>query len=272
VTRTAVALACTLVLAGCAGGDDATAPSWNHDPGDTSLGPAAWGEIDETFEQCLSGVGQSPVDIAGAFPGDLPDLELRYPSAPLVVENTGHVIEVRTAEPSDDHTLTVGDDEYRLVQFHFHAPSEHTLAGRSFDAEVHLVHESENGELAVVGIFLAPSDRLPTAMVETAVQSAPEDAGEEAELEAEVTPMDFLRTADSFEVFVDDYFTYEGSLTTPVCSEGVRWIVLPFPSGITPEATERLHELIGGFPDYDGYENNNRPTQPVNDREIQRTR
>jgi carbonic anhydrase len=110
-----------LVLAGCGGsGDDAAmptseaAPAWNHDPEDAALGPSAWGDIDYTFEKCLTGTGQSPVDIATTVPADLPPLEFGYTATPLLVENTGHVIEVPMPEGTN-HTLTIGDDEYRLA-------------------------------------------------------------------------------------------------------------------------------------------------------------
>ena len=124
---------------------------------DAVLGPTSWGVIDESFEACATGDGQSPVDLAGAEIVDLPELMLDYPRAPLVVENTGHVIEVPMPEEGE-HTLTIGEDEFRLVQYHFHAPSEHTIDGKAYDAEVHLVHESEDGELAVVGQLLEESE------------------------------------------------------------------------------------------------------------------
>jgi carbonic anhydrase len=266
--RLALAALCALVLAGCSGGDGETTPAWNHDPEDAALGPAGWGEIDESFEQCAVGTEQSPVDIAGAVEADLPDLEFDYPETSLVVENTGHTIEATLPEDSD--TLRIGDDEYRLVQFHFHAPSEHTVDGKQYDGEVHLVHESEEGDLAVVAVFLEPGD-VHIPLVDSVLESAPDDAGEEVELEGEWSPLLLLLVADSSTAYGAGYHTYPGSLTTPGCTGGVRWIVETqgtYPT--SPAAIERLHELIGGFPGYDGYENNNRPTQRLNERVIQR--
>jgi hypothetical protein len=91
---------------------------------------------------------------------------------------------------------------------------------------------------------------------------------EEVEVEEERSPLELLPVAGDA-VEVDRYYTYPGSLTTPGCTEGVRWIVLKDALGVSPRATERLHELIAGFPGYDGYGNNNRPTQPLKDREIE---
>jgi carbonic anhydrase len=268
VPRSAAALAAllVLVLASCGGDGETAPPSWSHDPDDASLGPTAWGEIDESFEQCVTGTGQSPVDIAGSVTADLPPLEFGYTATALVVENTGHVVEVPMPEDSN-HTLTIEDDEYRLVQYHFHAPSEHTLEGEPYEAEAHLVHENDEGELAVVGVFLDEAG-APNELVDSVLANAPEEAGEEVELEEERSPLELVPVEGSA-VEVDRYYTYPGSLTTPVCSEGVRWIVLKDAVGVSPAAAARLHELIAGFPGYDGYENNNRPAQPVNDREIE---
>jgi carbonic anhydrase len=262
----------SFVLAGCGGdsGDEAAvmpeAPAWNHNAKNRILGPANWGNIDESFEQCLTGTGQSPVDIAATVPAELPPLEFSYTATPLVVENTGHVIEVPMPEDSD-HTLTIEDDEYRLVQYHFHAPSEHTLQRVAYDIEAHLVHENDAGELAVVGVFLDEADS-PSLLLDSVMTNAPEEAGEEVDVEEEWNPLALLPVEGS-NVVVTRYYTYPGSLTTPGCTEGVRWVVLKDTLGVSTKATERLHELISGFPGYDGYENNNRPTQPLNDRVIE---
>jgi carbonic anhydrase len=258
-------------LAGCGdGSENEGGPDWNHDPGDTELGPLAWSEIDDSFEQCLAGARQSPVDIAASVLADLPELEFSSPAMPFVVENTGHVIEVSMPE-SRGFTLTIEGTTYRLLQYHFHAPSEHTLEGASYEAEVHLVHESEAGEVAVVGIFLELS-QLPNALVELVIESAPDAAGEDDEIDIERSPLELLRVLDAERTVASDYYTYPGSLTTPACTEGVRWIVLRDTIGISSVAAGRLHRLIADFPGYEGYENNNRPTQPLNAREIERSR
>jgi carbonic anhydrase len=268
-----VATACAFALVGC--GEDSSdegapsePPAWNHDPDDAVLGPNAWGDIDRSFESCRTGLAQSPVDVSTTVPGDLPELDFDYPATPLVVENTGHTIEVPMPEDGT-HTLEVGDDEYRLVQFHFHAPSEHSVDGRSFDAEAHLVHESADGELAVVGVLLQEGDpALPLA--DLVIESAPAEAGQEVELEEERSPLELFLALDATTGIVTEYSTYVGSLTTPPCSEGVRWLVLPDPAPVSASAVDRLHHHVSDFPEYGGYESNNRPTQRLNDREILR--
>jgi carbonic anhydrase len=269
-------LALLCVLPACGGGDSEgtgsspQGPAWNHNPGDTSLGPTAWGEIDESFEQCLAGDSQSPVDIAGTVPTDLPELEFNYPPTPFVVENSGHVIEASMPEASN-LTLTIGDDVYRLDQFHFHSPSEHKVGGKSYPAELHLVHESEQGELAVVGVLVEPS-ALPSPLIDEVVESASDDVGEEVEIADALSPLDLLLDFDPPSAVTDRYYTYPGSLTTPGCTEGVRWIVLQDIHVIDEGTVDLLHALIAGFPGYDGYANNNRPTQPLNGRKIELSR
>jgi carbonic anhydrase len=171
---------------------------------------------------------------------------------------------------SSNLTLTIGGDMYRLVQFHFHAPSEHTVDGEQYAAEAHLVHESEDGELAVVALLIEPGD-VGRELDETVLESAPGAVGEEVELDGERSPLLLLAGVDSTTADGTDYYTYPGSLTTPGCSEGVRWIVMAEAQSVRQSALHRLHELIAAFPEYDGYENNNRPTQPLNERVIQRT-
>jgi carbonic anhydrase len=270
----AVALLCPQ-LAGCGGGSDGTGstvegPAWNHDPGDATLGPAAWGEIDPSFERCMSGDRQSPVDIAEPIPADLPKLEFNYPPTPFVLKNTGHVIEASMPATSD-LTLTIEDAEYRLIRLQFHAPSEHTLDGKSYEAEVQLVHRSADGELAVVAILLEPSG-LPSPLIDQVVERAPADEGQEVEIDEGLSLLELFLDFEPPKAVVDSYYTYPGSLTMPACTEGVRWIVFPDIYVIRLNAVEHLHELIAGFPGYDGYEDNNRPTQPLNDREVERSR
>jgi carbonic anhydrase len=248
------------LLAAC--GDPDATTSWNHDPGDAASGPQGWGELDEA---CFSGSEQSPVDIASPVDADLPPLEFDYAETELKIENTGHTVEVPMPEESDN-TLTIDGDEYRLVQYHFHAPSEHTVDGSSHDVEGHLVHENEDGELAVVGVFFEAGDS-GSDLFDVVLTNAPEQAGEEAETGEQRNPIELLPVAGS--TTIDGYYTYPGSLTTPGCNEGVRWTVIQDTMTASSTSIDHFHHLISEFPGYDGYENNNRPTQPLNERQIE---
>jgi carbonic anhydrase len=275
--RASLALAlAACALAGCGGGGsearEPESPSWNHNPADTSSGPSGWGALDVSYEQCLEGERQSPINIARAVPDQLPPLEFNYAAGPLVVENTGHTVEVAMPDQSANE-LTIGKDVYRLAQYHFHAPSEHTLDGERYDAEVHLVHEDAGGRLAVVGVFLDES-RPPSPLVDSVIANAPEAAGEETDAGQQASAAALVPRAGSGAakpLTVSRYYTYSGSLTTPDCKENVRWVVLEETLGVSPTSTELLHELISGFPGYAGYANNNRPTQPLNGRRVVRS-
>ena len=210
-------------------------------------GPAHWGDLSGEFTTCGQGRNQSPVDLAANLDSDLPELVFNY-SQPRVLEevNTGHAIQ-ENVYPGN--TLHVFDKSFELKQFHFHSPSEHTLQGRHFPMEVHFVHQDEAGNLAVVGLMVeegahnALLDRLPSFRAAR---------GEDP----------YADLVDYNELFTDrrNYFLYNGSLTTPPCSEGVQWIVMKQPLVASPEQIQHYRDLLGFA--------NNRPVQPQNSRLI----
>jgi carbonic anhydrase len=248
------------------------ATGWNHDPA-SAMGPKHWGTLDPTFKTCGTGRSQSPVNIATArtVSGKHSALRFRYPDNELVVENTGHVIEVPL--PADNHdTLRIGHSVYHLVQFHFHAPSEHTLNGRHYDLEVHLVHENAAGQTAVVAVFMNIG-RHPNKLVNKVFRNAPVGADEETDVGVESSAKELLPAGSGHagnhgKVVIRRYYSYFGSLTTPPCTEPVRWIILKDPVNVSAFAVGRMHKLVSLFPGYGGYPNNNRPAQPLNGREI----
>lgn len=246
----------------------AAAVDWNHNP-DAATGPSFWGALTFPFATCgavLSpnspfvevGLKQSPVDIAGAAAALLPAPIFLYGSTPFEVENTGHVVEVPYVAGSK---LLVGLDSYDLVQFHFHAPSEHTVNGRLSSMELHLVHRNALGNLAVVGVLLQVG-RNPNPVIEEIFANAPLTPG--------AVPVEG-RTLNARELLPRNAFThwtYSGSLTTPPCSEGVRWIVLKTPVAVSQAALDRYQRIISLLPGYGGFSANNRPVRPLNGRAI----
>lgn len=254
----------------------------------------SWAQIDATFETCAAGTSQSPVDVGTSREAELPKLRFDYPRVPLTVENTvrvpltventGHVVEVPI--PADSGaTLRVGRDTYRLVQFHFHAPSEHAVNGRYYNMEAHLVHRDDaTGRLAVVGVFLDETAQS-NALLDFVIANAPLEAEEEHAVDATFSATGLFpgrngrsgRDGDGrgngsgrVSATEDDYVTYGGSLTTPPCSEGVRWMVLEEPGAVSAASVERHHEVVGELPGYDGYGFNSRPVQPLNGRSVLR--
>jgi carbonic anhydrase len=238
---------------------------WNHNPA-SDIGPNFWGELTFPFATCGAGdpfveVGkkQAPVNIvtADAVNALLLPLVFQYQATPFVVENTGHVVEVPYASGSH---IQVGLDRYELLQFHFHAPSEHTVNGQFAAAELHLVHHNALLDFAVVGVLVNVGSPV-NPVIDTILRNAPIEEGE-IELHGSVNAKDLLPRFDR------RYYHYSGSLTTPPCSEGVRWFMLKEPVFVSQAAIDHLHEVIAEFPGYDGFPNNNRPVRPLNGRAI----
>jgi carbonic anhydrase len=242
-------LSFSLSLGACGNNDDdgggSRAAEWGYE-GD--LGPDHWADLSPDYATCGDGMEQSPIDIAGVTPVLEPELEPDYHSTPLVIFNNGHTIEV---EYHDGSTLTVGDHTWEVQQFHLHARSEHTVDGIASPLELHIVHEDENGDLAVVGVLI--EEGAENAALATVFDHLPAEEGEPEEIEGvEVNVADLLP---------DDLtaWRYDGSLTTPPCTEEVQWHVLATP-------IEASTEQIGAFEAI--FDNNYRPVQPLNDRQI----
>jgi carbonic anhydrase len=246
----------------------AAAVSWNHDPASAD-GPRLWGRLTPPFATCGAvfedagpfvevGLKQSPIDIdtARAIPARLPRLEFAYRSLRGEVENTGHVVEVPYENGS---TLRIGDMEYELLQFHFHALSEHTIGAGHAPLEAHLVHRNMLGDLAVVGVLMNVGPR-PNPLVELVFQHAPLGEGH-MDLPVRINARALLpRDTGSF-------YLYSGSLTTPPCSEGVRWIVMSHPVTVSQWAVDRMME-INAVNNGTGYRFNHRPVRPLNARSV----
>jgi hypothetical protein len=155
LARAVLATSLAAALASVALASEHGAPHWGYGSKD---GPAAWGTLSPDYALCASGKAQTPIDlVAGAGAAAAPpELESGKRERPLALVNNGHTIQV--ADPGGD-TLTLDGVSYRLVQFHFHDPSEHTLAGKSYPMELHLVHQSADGRLAVLGVLIEEGRR-----------------------------------------------------------------------------------------------------------------
>ena len=220
-----------------------------HSWGYTGTGAAHnWGDLQRDFSVCKTGSEQSPVNIDRLQQTDLPPLQTNYQDNVLRVVNNGHTVQVNFDPGS---TLSVGGQTYELLQFHFHTPSEHYINGASSPMEVHLVHKAQDGTLGVVGIMMNVG--LHNPVVEGIWQNIP-DAG----------MMKTIKTVmfSPSQILPEDlsYFKYEGSLTTPPCSEGVQWHVLKTPIELSQQQLAAFQRL---FPV------NARPIQPLGARSVQ---
>ena len=164
--------------------------------------------------------------------------------------------------------LTAGGVTYPLVQYHFHVPAEHQVNGHLPDLEAHFVHTTSDGESAVLGVFfnVGPSSN---PLLDRLLLSAPAMAGQTL-THGEANPADLLpgNFTGTGNYHVGSFYTYNGSLTTPGCTEGVRWVVMTEGGQVSPVAVARFHRAISHFPNYAGYTKNTRPVQPLNGRLI----
>jgi carbonic anhydrase len=214
-------------------------------------GPSEWGGLDHAFASCQVGKVQSPIDIRAAKAADLPPIEFDYKPAPLKLIDNGHTIQVNYPPGS---SIDVGGTRYELVQFHFHKPSEEKIDGKAHAMVAHLVHKGGDGALAVVAVLLDKGQDNP--VLRAIWSNLPKQKEKEVAASATIDAAALL-PADK------GYYTFPGSLTTPPCSEGVRWFVLKTPMTLAASELTAFAKL---------YPMNARPTQPLNGRAVEATR
>jgi len=212
-------------------------------------GPKEWGGLDPAFSTCKLGKHQSPIDIHGAKAADLPAIQFDYKPSELKVIDNGHTIQVNYAPGS---TIDVGGSKYELLQFHFHHPSEEKVNGKPHAMVAHLVHKNSDGKLAVVAVLLDKGGK--SEVIDAIWKNLPK------EKEKEVAVAGVTIDAAKLLPATRGYYAFEGSLTTPPCSEEVRWLVLKTPVKIASTQVAAFGKL---------YPMNARPTQPLNGRSLQ---
>ena len=228
---------------------------WSYEPG---TGPADWGAMDPAWNLCAEGRAQSPIDLTNAKTTELPHVELHLPSGREVevlnqegvidALDNGHTIQVNT---KTGERMTVGDKSYALMQCHLHSPGEHSVDGKHFPMEMHFVHQAENGALAVIAVWI--EEGAENRVLAPLWKQLAEAPGTQATVQLPVKFADrIFTTRDS-----TGLFHYEGSLTTPPCSEGVQWF-------IRRTTTQLSKAQIAEFTAV--YEHNNRPVHALNDR------
>ncbi len=210
-------------------------------------GPDNWGSLSPEYAACALGRMQSPIDISGAFPVKGPALKFYYKPCSLKILNTVHTLQINYAP---GNTLTVAGEIYELLQFHFHVPSEHAFDGSHMAMEAHFVHKNPAGVLAVVGVMMEAGAK--NHALAAVFDNVPTEAGIEVDVAGTtVDASSILPTATT------GYFHYSGSLTTPPCSEGVHWFILPDAIEVSAEQIAKFERMFG---------HNARPLQKCNDR------
>ncbi|MEO5360331.1 MAG: carbonic anhydrase family protein [Nitrospirota bacterium] len=223
---------------------------WSYE-GDT--GPEKWGDLSPESAVCKTGMQQSPVDIKEAKTAAKKNAyKINYKAVPLKIINNGHTIQVNYAPGS---TIVINGKTYQLLQFHLHHPSEHTVAGKDYPMELHLVHKNDKGELAVLGVFM--KEGKENATIKTIWDNLPDKVNEEKSAAAvKINATALLPKMNSL-------YVYSGSLTTPPCSEGVSWNVVSTPIEVSKAQIDKFISVVG---------KNARPVQPINDRQLQESK
>ena len=240
------AISLALALLGSTSVFAAGAAPWSYH-GETA--PEHWSELSPEYATCKA-QNQTPINIRNAAKTNLAPLYMAYSSDAQKITNTGHTVQISYAEGS---TIEVDGEKFTLKQMHFHTPSENQIQGKSYPMELHLVHANADGALAVVGVmFVEGKDNTDLAKLWRAM---PKKAGESVNLLSENTV-----SAYSFLPKKQEYYRFSGSLTTPPCSEGVRWLVMKTPIDASAAQIKAFTDTMGTH--------TNRPIQALNGRVI----
>jgi carbonic anhydrase len=228
-----------------------TKPHWDYPK---ESGPEQWGRLSPDYVLAAIGRSQSPIDIVtkdvtkDVIKADLPPLEFETCPTELTVLSNGHTVEALAPGASNLEFLGQG---YTLTQYHFHAPSEHTIDGEHADMELHFVHSNDAGHLAVVAVLYDEGEEDHPFFLSILKDDAPVEPGEE-----KVFPDQKIDIAGYFPPSAKqrNCYMYDGSLTTPPATEGVRWFVCAEKVQLSRTQIESVRRL---------YFHNNRPIQPT---------
>jgi carbonic anhydrase len=213
------------------------------------LGPAYWAKLDPAYKACSAGKLQSPIDIRKAkLNKTLKPIEFHYIAGPMTLVNNGHTVQVNVAPGS---YMIANGTRYDLVQFDFHHPSEETVKGKLSDMVVHLVHKDAAGNLAVIAVRL--NEGTPNAVLASLWEHLPVTKGATDKTSEEINPAGLLPVDRG-------YWTFDGSLTTPPCTEGVKWFVFEQEKELSREQLRAFAAL---------YKFNARPLQNPHGRKVE---
>jgi carbonic anhydrase len=236
-----LAISITLLTTGCN-----KSSHWGYTGNE---GPKYWGTLDERFTMCSEGKMQTPIDIIPTKNVKLDKLGFEYLAKATTVINNGHTIQVNIASGS---TLNIDGLKFELKQFHFHTPSENNIKGHQYPLEAHFVHATADGKLAVVAVMFEEGEANP--ILSKIWSKFPLETNKEVAIELS------SENIKSLMPYKKEYYKFMGSLTTPPCSENVRWNVLKTTMTISKEQVKQFFDIYG--------HSNNRPIQATNEREI----
>lgn len=217
------------------------------------MGPEHWAELEGT---ACDGTKQSPVNIIRTDAEPSTDsrfpLTLHYSPQTDIYDavNNGHSIQFDFAKGDEVEFMGV---RYALKQLHFHEPSEHTLNGVRYPIEMHMVHYNEGVNRYTVLSVLGYEGK-PSAGYDKLEKALPLAVGETKPIQQAFDLKDILPSA------LTPRFHYEGSLTTPPCTESVHWVVFEEPFMLSETQVNLLNKNMPA--------NNYRGVQPLNQRRV----
>ncbi|KAI3782645.1 hypothetical protein L2E82_12698 [Cichorium intybus] len=213
--------------------------------------PTKWGSLRADWKTCETGKSQSPINLDEMQADIIPaDLKMTYKDAPAKIVNEGFDINIEWQ--GDAGGIEINGTIYGLVHSHWHIPSEHTIDGKKFDAELHLVHSNGKEELAVMACFYTIGE--PDPLLQSLADKIKTLGG------TKVTDAGTI-SASNIKCGGLKYFRYMGSLTTPPCAEGVTWTIAAKAKTISEE---QIQMIKGAVPRE--FQENARPTQALGGR------
>ncbi len=220
-------------------------PSYTYKDGPS--GPNRWSGV------CRTGKMQSPVDIRDPQPLPIGGiLKFGYAPVDLDVINDCNAYRILVRFPDNDW-LKVGRKPYFLSELHFRYPGENAVNGVRPRMSVQLVHLDAEANVAIieVPVVAGKENRAMKAVLE----HVPDPGFEYKYCQASIDATDFLPADRGF-------YRVPGSLTVPICNEGVTWFVMKHPIEFS-EA--QISEYMKNYPD------SARPLQPGNGRPMAET-
>jgi carbonic anhydrase len=234
---------------GAAPAENKPLKDWSYE-GDT--GPDHWGTLQPEFAKCGNGQAQSPIDLPeGKGNGNTPGpVTLEYKPVPLAIQNDGHAV---IFQNSSESSVLIDGQRYFFVRGELHSPAEHRVGGKAFDMELELVHRNEADELAVFSVLFNKGEE--NLGLKTIFDYLPFEVSGQVDVVPGVN-VDLTKFISS-EL---SYRYYEGSLTSPPCSEGVRWFVSTKAGTVSENQLKRYQSVMKTA--------TNRPLQPSNNRKV----
>ncbi|KAK1426059.1 hypothetical protein QVD17_14727 [Tagetes erecta] len=221
------------------------------------IGPERWGEIKKEWRLCSYGTMQSPIDTSSQRVKKVVssyNMYRKYKPSNTTLNNRGHDITLQW--DGDAGSVLVDDTEYALKQAHWHSPSEHTINGKIYDMEIHLVHVSIDNKITVIAVLynIGKSDPF-LSKLEVNITSMIDQKGKRVD-SGIIDPSDIRISRRK-------YYRYIGSLTIPPCIEEVVWMISRETRTVSKDQLKLLREAV-----HDYAENNARPIQPDNKRDV----